>query len=68
MSARVPFPPEVRTDEPAPPAATTAAESDLPRVIRSEALFAGATQLAIEHDRAIYFLRQTRSGKLILTK
>jgi hemin uptake protein HemP len=28
----------------------------------------GASQLAILHDRTLYFLRQTRYGKLILTK
>ena len=38
------------------------------RVIESEALFAGASQLAIVHDRTIYILRKTRFGKLILTK
>jgi hemin uptake protein HemP len=40
----------------------------LPRVVTSEALLAGASQLAILHDRTIYFLRRTRFGKLILTK
>ena len=39
-----------------------------PRVVNSEALMGGATQLAIRHNQSIYFLRQTRSGKLILTK
>ena len=38
------------------------------RVVTSESLLAGATQLAILHDRTTYFLRQTRYGKLILTK
>ena len=39
-----------------------------PRVVTSESLLAGASQLAILHDRTVYFLRQTRYGKLILTK
>ena len=39
-----------------------------PRVVTSESLLGGATQLAIRHDRTLYFLRQTRYGKLILTK
>ncbi len=39
-----------------------------PRVVTSESLLAGASQLAILHDRTLYFLRQTRYGKLILTK
>jgi hemin uptake protein HemP len=39
-----------------------------PRVVSSELLLAGATQLAIRHNQTLYFLRQTRFGKLILTK
>ena len=39
-----------------------------PRVVTSESLLAGQSQLAILHDRTLYFLRQTRYGKLILTK
>ena len=42
--------------------------SGAPRVVSSEALLAGASQLAILHNQTIYFLRQTRFGKLILTK
>lgn len=42
--------------------------SGLPRVVTSESLLAGALQLAILHNQTIYFLRQTRFGKLILTK
>jgi hemin uptake protein HemP len=37
-------------------------------VVTSESLLGGATQLAILHDRTLYFLRQIRYGKLILTK
>jgi hemin uptake protein HemP len=39
-----------------------------PRVVTSDSLFGGAAQLAIMHRQTIYFLRQTRFGKLILTK
>ena len=42
--------------------------SGLPRVVRSDALLAGASQLAILHKDTLYFLRETRFGKLILTK
>ena len=42
--------------------------SSLPRVVSSETLLAGASQLAILHNQTLYFLRQTRFGKLILTK
>jgi hemin uptake protein HemP len=38
------------------------------RVIHSSALLAGRSQLAILHNETVYFLRQTRFGKLILTK
>ena len=50
-----------------PPAGSESTDAT-PRVVTSESLLAGATQLAIVHDRALYFLRQTRYGKLILTK
>ena len=39
-----------------------------PRFVRSDALLRGESQLAILHDRTVYFLRRTRLGKLILTK
>jgi len=56
----------------APGAATQSASpddhGDTPRVVTSESLLGGASQLAILHDRTLYFLRQTRYGKLILTK
>lgn len=41
---------------------------DSPRVVNSDSLLAGASQLAILHNQTLYFLRQTRFGKLILTK
>ncbi len=40
----------------------------VPRIVSSETLLAGASQLAILHNDAVYYLRQTRLGKLILTK
>lgn len=36
--------------------------------ISSEALLAGATEVQIEHHGAVYRLKQTSLGKLILTK
>ena len=38
------------------------------RAISSAALFGGARVVAIEHEGKTYTLRQTSSGKLILTK
>jgi len=43
-------------------------ESGTPRVVRSDTLLGGQSQLAILHNETVYFLRQTRFGKLILTK
>ena len=43
-------------------------DAGAPRVISSASLLAGKPQLAILHNRTLYFLRQTRFGKLILTK
>ena len=42
-------------------------ERPVPRT-SSHALFGGRKQLLIEHDGAVYSLRVTRRGKLILTK
>ena len=36
--------------------------------VNSDALLRGKSQLAIRHKNEIYILRQTRFGKLILTK
>jgi len=36
--------------------------------ISSQALFLGANEIEIEHNGALYRLRQTSLGKLILTK
>ena len=39
-----------------------------PRRLHSQGLFAGETEIEIEHQRQIYRLRKTALGKLILTK
>jgi hemin uptake protein HemP len=59
--------------QPSPPA-TPAPASPPPTVrdevqrISSEVLLAGAQEVQIEHRGALYRLRQTSLGKLILTK
>lgn len=69
-------------DTPATPAAAIAAGDDLRlrfqpgaparppkvRLITSEQLFAGFPEVQIAHGDALYRLRQTSLGKLILTK
>ena len=42
--------------------------ADKHRQLCSEALFAGATTVVIQHQGAEYKLQVTRQGKLILTK
>ena len=44
------------------------ADATSPRVVHSAVLLDGCSQLAILHNETVYFLRQTRFGKLILTK
>jgi hemin uptake protein HemP len=39
-----------------------------PRQLASEALFQGASELEILHDGAVYRLRRTGKGKLLLNK
>ena len=57
-----------------PASATSRAAQDVPaaigdtRVMTSEQLFAGQNAVAIRHNGALYTLRVTRFGKLILTK
>ena len=53
---------EAKSESPQPQSAAT------PRVMHSAALLGGQSQLAILHNETVYFLRQTRFGKLILTK
>jgi hemin uptake protein HemP len=50
------------------PADTACPSGDAVRVVSSDALFAGASELLIEHHGARYRLRHTALGKLILTK
>jgi hemin uptake protein HemP len=70
MSAAAPNPPRpphgARPD-PDEPAEHAAADSGPPR-IPSTQLFGSGTEVHIEHRGAIYRLRQTALGKLILTK
>ena len=49
-------------------AADHAAIPAAPRMVSSDVLLRGETQLAILHEQTLYFLRRTRFGKLILTK
>ena len=53
-----------------PPAGASTGDgaANAPRVVTSDALLRGDAQLAILHERTLYFLRRTRFGKLILTK
>jgi hemin uptake protein HemP len=51
---------------PTPPLAPSV-PADIPR-ISSEQLLAGSLEVLIEHRGALYRLRQTSLGKLILTK
>jgi hemin uptake protein HemP len=44
------------------------APADEVRIIDSDALFAGHAEVRIEHRGAVYRLKQTALGKLILTK
>jgi hemin uptake protein HemP len=60
-----------KRDELAPAAGTAApasATTRAPRMVSSDALLRGDTQLAIVHEQTLYYLRRTRFGKLILTK
>lgn len=55
-------------DQRAAAGATPALTAPAPRRIDSEALFAGAVEVEIEHHAQVYRLRRTSLGKLILTK
>jgi hemin uptake protein HemP len=39
-----------------------------PRHVQSRELFAGRTEICIEHEGSVYRLKITRQGKLILNK
>lgn len=43
-------------------------EQTKPRQLASDALFQGASELEILHDGAVYRLRRTGKGKLLLNK
>jgi hemin uptake protein HemP len=51
-----------------PPEPKPEAGSIPPLVRRSEDLFQGRTEVLIEHNGAVYKLRITAAGRLILTK
>ena len=59
MTAPKPLRPAVSTDRPSP---------DVPIVLRSADLLEGRREVLIVHSEAVYRLRLTRHGKLILTK
>lgn len=60
-----PHPPQAPSAADAPAATVRSAA---PRVVCSQSLFDGASELQIEHRGTLYRLRQTAMGKLILTK
>jgi hemin uptake protein HemP len=57
-----------RIDDATAPRPQAHANATSPHVVESTALLDGRSQLAILHNETVYFLRQTRFGKLILTK
>lgn len=59
---RLPFRPEAR-----PPARPEHVARSV-RTLSSNALFQGAQEIGIEHQGALYRLKITRQGKLILNK
>lgn len=66
MSNQVPVQVHFR-EQPEPRSATHRA-GDTARVVSSDDLFRGTTEIAIDHFGAIYRMRITRQGKLILNK
>lgn len=56
------------TVQAAPAAAPAVSVVGETRLMTSEQLFAGQSAVAIQHNGAVYTLRVTRFGKLILTK
>jgi hemin uptake protein HemP len=48
--------------------ATLGNVASAPKQMKSDALFEGAREIRIDHHGQEYRLRQTRNGKLILTK
>jgi hemin uptake protein HemP len=74
MNIPVAFPvaegPETAAPQPSAASHTNSAAAGARPIacIRSDQLLAGATEVHIEHRGAIYRLKQTSLGKLILTK
>jgi hemin uptake protein HemP len=56
------------SDETITPSPSLAARAPKVRLLTSEQLFAGFPEVQIAHGDALYRLRQTSLGKLILTK
>ena len=56
------------SDETIAPSPSVTARAPKVRLLTSEQLFAGFPEVQIAHGDAIYRLRQTSLGKLILTK
>lgn len=63
MTAPASHPPPDTRQTPAPAPAPAASP-----VLSSQAVLQGRSQVAIEHNGAVYRLQTTRQGKLILTK
>ena len=59
---------ETSSNETIAPSPSLAARAPKVRLLTSEQLFAGFPEVQIAHGDAIYRLRQTSLGKLILTK
>lgn len=55
-------------EPPKPPPPPKPMEEPPLRIIKSEEIFRGANQVLIQHQGAVYRLRITGAGKLILTK
>ncbi|GAP38606.1 hemin uptake protein HemP [Piscinibacter sakaiensis] len=69
MPAHLPHPPPGRPDDATPAATSPAAPGPTPpRRLHSEQLFDGRPEVEITHGDAVYRLRRTALGKLILTK
>lgn len=65
VSASVPTAPTASSDR---ARGASAAAPVSPRCVDSAQLFAGTTELLIDHRGVLYRLKQTSLGKLILTK
>ena len=66
MSSGKPAPHDIPPDRRLPERNTATGDTDAP--LRSSSLLRGRSMVQIEHNGAVYQLRSTRLGKLILTK